>query len=181
MSAPLVSGAPWIASLTCPGTTTGGSGNGQPGPVGPAGPSGPPGPPGPAGAAGTSGAGAFTSTTGTFTQPPVSSAVLVSVQNSSWMAVSQVVFVANGGYYRVFNIPNSTSVILINLGYNGNLIPGMLVASNSTIGPGGIAGVANGGIYAGTSADLAAQNPAGPAIWILTDSDPQYQIVAIPG
>jgi len=174
MSAPLYSGAPWIASLTCPGTATGGSGSGTQGPPGPTGPA------GPAGAAGTDGVNAFTATTGNYVQPAINSSVLVSVADSSWMAVGQVVYVDGGGYYTVFNKPNSTSVSLVNLGYDGNAAPGVTVNSTADVSPAGLSGVANGGIYAGTQAELDAQNPPGPALWILTDSVPQYQLVPIP-
>lgn len=96
------------------------------------------------------------------------------------MAVGQVVYITGGGYYRVFNKPNTTSVILTNLGYTGNTAAGQFVTFGKSVAPAGLAGVPNGGIYAGTQAELTASPPPGPAVWILTDSDPAYQIVAIP-
>ena len=61
---------------------------------------------------------------GTFTQPEVSSNTASLVVNSStWMTVGQVVFVGTGGYYRVFSKPDSTHVVLTNLGYAGNTAP----------------------------------------------------------
>jgi hypothetical protein len=177
MSAPLYSGAPWIASLTCPGSATGGSGSGSVGPIGPPGPKGDQGDPGNDGGSGSN---AFTTTSGDFIQPAVGVGVLINVTDSSWMAVGQVVYINTGGYYKVFNKPNTESVIVTNLGYSGNAAVGALVSFGRSVAPAGIAGVPNGGIYAGTQAELTAQNPSGPAIWILTDSDPAYQIIPIP-
>jgi hypothetical protein len=79
----------------------------------------------------------------------------------------------------VLNKPNSTSVIVTNLGYDGNAAVFVVIPAGSQMTAAGLAGVANGGIYAGTQADLAANPPPGPAIWILTDSDPAYQVVPI--
>ncbi len=61
---------------------------------------------------------------GTFTQPAVggNTPALV-VSSSAWMTVGQVVFVATGGYYQVFATPDTTHVVLSNLGYTGNTAP----------------------------------------------------------
>ena len=63
-----------------------------------------------------SGAGS-TTTTASFTQPAASSTVTVAVVDTSWMTVSQPLFVSGGGFYVVASIPSSTSVVLLNLGY----------------------------------------------------------------
>lgn len=106
---------------------------GPQGPTGAAGPAGPAGSVGPTGAAGapgadgTNGSSAYTTTTGTFTQPIVSgNTASLTVGDSSWMTVGQVVFVSTGGYYTVASKADPTHVVLTNLGYAGN------TASSST-------------------------------------------------
>lgn len=81
-----------------------------------------PGPQGPAGANGTDGldgVDSYTETTAGFTMPAVGSNVTVSVVNSLWMVLGQVVFVAVAGYMLVVGKPNSVSATLQNLGYSG--------------------------------------------------------------
>lgn len=99
--------------------------------------------PGPAGAdgadgaAGSNGLSAVSLTTAQFTQPAVNSNVTVSVGSSSWMAIGQVVFVQNGGYYSVQSLPDSTSVSLKNLGYDGNAAPTTIIAALNTVSTSG--------------------------------------------
>jgi len=58
-----------------------------------------------------------TTVTASFTQPAADATVVVSVADSSWMADSQPLFIAGGGFYAVGAILSSTSVVLLNLGY----------------------------------------------------------------
>ena len=102
-----------------------------------------PGPQGPAGANGTNGtngSNAFTTTTAQFTQPAVSSSVSVSVVDSTWAAVGQIVYIATGGYYQVSAVPTSVSLTLTNLGYTGNAAPTTVITSAQKVSPGGTKG-----------------------------------------
>lgn len=88
----------------------------------------------------------FTTTAADFTQPSVSGNVSVSVTNigqlnNQWMAVGQVVYIENGGYYQVSSITNLTTVVLTNLGYAGNASVGSNVSSGGKVSPGGLIGV----------------------------------------
>jgi hypothetical protein len=65
---------------------------------------------------------------------------LVQVVNSSWAALGQVVFIASGGYYSVFGIPDGTHLNLTNLGYTGNAAPTTVIASPQNVSPGGLVG-----------------------------------------
>ena len=94
----------------------------------------------PTGATGTLGASAFTTTTVSFTQSVISSTVSVSVVNTSWMVVGQILFVATAGFYQVSSITDSTTVILNNLGYPGSAIAGTIITSPNGITPGGLIG-----------------------------------------
>ncbi len=89
---------------------------------------------------GTAGKNAYTLTTADFVQPAVGNNVLVSVANSAWMAVQQVVFVEDGGYCLVNAVPSTTSVELKNLGYLGNANPGDTIPSGSLVTAGGFQG-----------------------------------------
>ena len=84
----------------CPATSIGGGAQGpkgDPGPAGPAGPTGPPGPastvPGPPGATGPAGTPAWTLvTTAAFTVPPYNATVVVSVADTTWIALGEWVY-----------------------------------------------------------------------------------------
>ena len=81
---------------------------------------------------------------GTFTQPAVgSNTPALVVSSSAWMTVGQVVFVGTGGYYQVFSTPDTTHVVLTNLGYAGNTVPsstgnGGAVSSAGPVGASGL-------------------------------------------
>ncbi len=90
---------------------------------------------------GTDGINAFTLTTAGFTMPNVEALVTVDVEDSTWMAVGQVIFVENAGYFRVDSLPDGTSVSLLNLGYTGNVAPATIVATAQAVSPGGLKGV----------------------------------------
>jgi hypothetical protein len=97
------------------------------------------------GATGTTGAAgqnAFTTTTATFSQPNVGNTVTISVGNSSWVSIGQVIFIYTGGSYQVVDVPGSTSIQILNLGYPENAIAGSSVNASSNVSPGGIRGEA---------------------------------------
>lgn len=90
---------------------------------------------------GTIGKNAFTTLTADFVQPAVNANVTASVEDSSWAAVGQIVYVAGGGgYYAVASKPSTTSIALTNLGYDGFSSPGTSIPSPSQVSPGGIRG-----------------------------------------
>lgn len=105
-----------------------------------------PGPQGEAGndgANGTDGQNAWTVTTAMFTMPdddPVVD-VTVSVANSDWMSPTQVLYIQGAGYMQIQSIPDSTSVILKNLGYTGNVGTGTNVASGKKVSASGLKGL----------------------------------------
>jgi len=78
--------------------------------IGEAGPQGSQGLAGINGTNGTNGVNAYTTTTASYTQPAVNSAVDISVANSSWIAVGQYIYIQVTGYYLVNTVPTSTSI-----------------------------------------------------------------------
>ena len=120
----------------------------------------------PAGAPGTNGddgLNAFTTLTAPFLQPNINSTIVISVVNSSWVAIDQIIFIGPttfinaGGYYRVIDIPTLTSIEIIRLDWT---IPGItfrafntivgatgtLVTTSGTIGATGATGANGSGI-----------------------------------
>lgn len=89
---------------------------------------------------------AFTTTTATFVQPAVNANVTVDVEDSRWIAPTQIVFQEAGGYYEVISIPSDTSVTLKNLGYADNAAPSVNVPTG-TLTPGGIQGPDSGSTF----------------------------------
>jgi len=162
MSAPLYLGYSYIPLSTIGSTLI----KGDKGDTGSAGPS------------GVDGGSAFTTTTGDFIQPAAAATVAVSVADTSWMAVGLIVFIAGGGYYAVTNIPSSTSVILTNPGYVGNLGAGETVSFTAKVVPAGIRGQGSEvNSNLGTIAERDAYTPTvTPYFWVETDSSPPYQL-----
>ena len=126
---------------------------------------GPQGPPGADGANGTDGVNAFTITTSPTVIPAALANVNVSVADSEWMAVGQVLFLSDGpdiGHFQVVTINSPTSVTLKFLNYTGNSAVGATIAVNATVAPSGPQGPAGGG---GSSAQIiyyAGASPSGP-------------------
>jgi len=92
-----------------------------------------------AGIDGTNGINAYTVTTADFVVPAVGDTVTVQVEDSSWMVVGQVIFIAGPSYWRVVSIPDSTSVELEFLGYTGDVSPGATISTGAGVSPGGVA------------------------------------------
>src|SRR5262249_59230486 len=105
---------------------------GAAGATGATGANGIPGPTGATGAPGTNGVNAFTTTTSSYTQPAPGTDVTVSVGDTSWMGIGQVLFIPTGGFYVISSIPDATTVVLTNLGYPLNASPGAAVGSAQT-------------------------------------------------
>jgi hypothetical protein len=101
---------------------------------------GPQGNPGQNGNNGTNGLNAFTTTTASFVQPAVSGTVIVSVVDSSWVAVGEPIFIAVGGSYLVTGVIDGFTITVQNLGYAGNAAPTSVIASASVVTPSGIKG-----------------------------------------
>jgi hypothetical protein len=94
----------------------------------------------PTGQQGSPGANAYTPTTAGFTQPAVSSTVVVAVADTSWMSAGQPLFVGNGGFYSVSAIGSPTSVTLTNSGGTVNATAGATIPSGSIVSPSGTRG-----------------------------------------
>ena len=124
---------------------------------------GPQGDPGADGTNGTDGSNAFTETTDSFTMPAVSGNVTVDVLDSTWMAVGQIVFVENAGYFTVNSVPDAVSVSLTNLGYDGNAAPTTIIPSGQQVSPGGKKGT-DGAAGSSTLNDLSPTNLKGDLI-----------------
>ncbi len=94
---------------------------------------------GTAGTSGTNGAPAYTTTSGSYTQPAVGSSVTVTVANTSWMAVGEPVYVATGGAYTVASLPSQFTASLTLVAV-GSVAVGGTVTSNALVTPSGVQG-----------------------------------------
>lgn len=141
---------------------------------------GPKGDPGADGSNGAKGINSFTKTTGNAVQVLVNALLTVPVEDSTWIGISEYVYLESGGYYQVISMPNATSVTLKTLGYPPYYAPGFVIPLGSKLTPGGLQAYATGGVFYGTEAEYNTQLPAGPGIWILSDSVPPYQLIPIP-
>ena len=106
--------------------------------VGEAGPQGPQGLAGINGTNGTNGVSAFTTLSASFTQPVVGGPVTgVTVGQNSWMAVGQIIYISQAGYYSVDAIgPGTTGVDLTLVQADGVVNPST-VASGKKVVPSG--------------------------------------------
>jgi hypothetical protein len=99
-----------------------------------------PGPPGPEadpGAAGTNGYDAYSYLTVGFDVPAVGDNVTLLMGNSLWAVPGQVVFIQFAGYYRVVSHPDSTSLVVTNLGLDANALEGVPIPNASQVSPAG--------------------------------------------
>lgn len=99
-----------------------------------------PGPTGATGAAGADGVSAFSTVTASWTVPAIGASVALTVSDSTWMSVGQVVFIVDAGYYEVQSKADSTHVTVKNLGYTGNAAAAASIGATKQISPGGIKG-----------------------------------------
>lgn len=105
-------------------------------------PGGVPGPKGDPGAAGAAAIGinAFTALTVGFTVPGIGSNVTIQVGSTLWMGVGEPLFIASAGFYLVVSITDNTHVIVQNLGYDGNAVAGLNIATAQIVTPAGLKG-----------------------------------------
>src|SRR5881394_944208 len=134
-----------------------------------------PGPTGPAGEDGTNGTNgqnAFT-TASSFVMPAELANITLTVGNSAWAAVDEIIFVSGGafqGYFRVVSIADSTHMTLKNLedtgsgAYASNSPPTSVFPNGSKVQPGGLQGpqgaAAPGGTYFAIANNLNEGTPA---------------------
>jgi hypothetical protein len=98
--------------------------------------------------AGSAGINAFTTLTAQLTIPNVNATVTAQVGNSKWMAIGQLVVISGPATFRVQSLPSTTSVVLVFLGYSGDLAPGNVLVSTSTVSPAGSQPVTGGSVSA---------------------------------
>lgn len=104
--------------------------------------------PGSDGVAGVDGVNAYTTTTAAFTMPAESATVSVSVANTAWMVVGQLLFVGTAGNMEVASVTNANTVVLRNVevtassAYLPNAAPGTNIPASSKVSPSGIQGPA---------------------------------------
>lgn len=101
---------------------------------------GPSGGAGSAGADGTDGVNAFSLLTAGFTMPAVNANVSATVEDNTWAALNQILFVENAGYMQLVGKTLTTGMTLKNLGYTANAAPGAAVANGGRVSPGGYTG-----------------------------------------
>lgn len=134
-----------------------------------------PGATGAAGTNGTNGVNAFTLTTVPFDMPAEGANVVVTVEDSTWMAIEQILVVSVGGVFGWFEVvskPTTTTVELKNLKstatdeYMDNSAPGTVFANGAEISPGGLQGPAgvDGTGGAPTTAKYLVQTPVGGGV-----------------
>lgn len=90
---------------------------------------------GAAGTNGTPGVNAFTSITGSYTQPDVGDNVSVTFLDASWIGVNQIIYIETGGYYLSTGPATGNTKTLTNLGYPGNAAPGFVVLNPLVLQP----------------------------------------------
>jgi hypothetical protein len=123
------------------------------------GPQGPAGADGADGANGTNGVNAYTLLDGTLTMPGELLNVNATVDDTSWMAIGQIVFVQTLGHMQVVTVLSGTQVTLKNLkdtandAYLSNAAPGTVAPDNSVVSPAGLQGP--GGTTSGAYLEIA--------------------------
>lgn len=119
-----------------------------------------PGPPGANGAAGTNGTdgvNAYTALTAAFVVPAVAATVQIQVEDNSWVAPGQILYIEFAGYYEVQSKPGA-DIIVENLGYTGNAAPATNIPIASTVSPAGLQGPA-GSLSGAAGGDLGGTYP----------------------
>ena len=100
---------------------------------------GPPGEDGAPGAAGENGVSAFSFTTDDFVIPPADGAtpVTVEVENTSWMAVGEPLFMPDGLFFLVTAIVDSTHVSVVYPDWEANVNAGNTISAGTIVTPSG--------------------------------------------
>jgi hypothetical protein len=104
-------------------------------------------PSGPAGSTGPSGSAlsAYDTLASPFTMPAAAANVTISIANTAWLAVGQVIYIASAGYFQVASISSATQASVTNLNYPGNASSGGTIASGSKVSAGGLIGATGSG------------------------------------
>lgn len=93
------------------------------------------------GGIGPTGINAYTTTTTSYSQPAVGTSTTISVAQSAAFSIGQNVYVTSGGYYMITGIGSPTLMTLQNLGYPGNALPGITIATTTQgVSPAGVIG-----------------------------------------
>ena len=109
---------------------------------------GPQGQPGTNGTNGTDGVSSFTLLTLPFTMPAEGANATATVEDTSWIASGEVLYLQSVGYLEAQTITNATQVVLKNLEvtatleYTGNVAPGTVAALGNKLSVGGLQGPA---------------------------------------
>ena len=109
---------------------------------------GPQGQPGTNGTNGTDGVSSFTLLTLPFTMPAEGANATATVEDTSWIASGEVLYLQSVGYLEAQTITNATQVVLKNveatatLEYTGNVAPGVIAALGNKLSVGGLQGPA---------------------------------------
>lgn len=104
---------------------------------------GPEGADGTPGTDGTDGQNAYTQTTADFDTPLANANVTVSLINSDWMSIGQIVVVDGPANFEVISKPTSTSAILKYLDYPGDVGEGQTISTGVNVSPAGVEGPSN--------------------------------------
>lgn len=88
---------------------------------------------------GGDGISAFTTTTADYTQPAVNSNVVIPVVQAAWLALGQIIYIENGGFYSVVSI-SGMNVTAKNLGYESNVAVSTVVDASSKVSAAGLKG-----------------------------------------
>jgi hypothetical protein len=103
---------------------------------------------------GIDGVNAFTLTTADFTVPAIGGSVTISVADSSWMIIGQILIIAGPANFLITAIPGATSVTLTFLGYPGDVAPAVGILTGAKVSPAGLRGGST-YLYQSTAASLA--------------------------
>jgi hypothetical protein len=85
-------------------------------------------------------------TIGNFNQPTVGNMITIGIDTTDAFSAGETIFIQNGGYYLVDFINGPNTMTIMNLGYLGNVSPGVvvpdgsLVTASGPIGPTGATG-----------------------------------------
>jgi hypothetical protein len=128
---------------------------------------GPQGQPGTNGTNGTDGVSSFTLLTLPFTMPAEGANATATVEDTSWIASGEVLYLQSVGYLEAQTITNATQVVLKNLedtatlAYTDNVAPGTVVALGNKLSVGGLQGPAGAsGLPLTTRGDLVVRDAA---------------------
>lgn len=112
------------------------------------------------GTPGAAGKNAYTVLTVAFTMPGEQANGQITVANTGWMVVGQVIYIQGLGYFRVITVDTTTTATVRNLedaateAYLINVAAGTIAGVGSRVGPGGEQGPTGAGFSGITQSDL---------------------------